>query len=127
MVDVPPEQRTDADTVPELRAGVALLGGEGRARHVYALPGAEADVLAAWRSALGDSAWIVSRDEAIDAGWFGPVDSRSAARIGDVVAALRGQAAVVATQTEPHESALVGMHGSLTPAEQRVPLLSHVA
>jgi hypothetical protein len=127
MVDVPPDQRTDADTVPELRAGVALLGGEGRARHVYALPGAEADVLAAWRFVLGDRAWVMSRDEAVNEGWFGPVDSRSAPRIGDVVAALRGQSAVVATQTEPRESALIGMHGSLTPAEQRVPLLSHVA
>jgi hypothetical protein len=127
MVDVPAEQRTDADAVAGLQAGVALLGGEGRARHVYAVPGAAADVLAAWRSVLGDSAWVVSRDEAVDAGWFGPVDSRCAARIGDVVAAARARSAVVATQAEPRESALVGMHGSLTPAEQRVPLLSYVA
>jgi hypothetical protein len=127
MVDVPPGQRTDADAGAELRAGVALLGGEGRARHVYAVPGAAADVLAAWRAVLGDSAWVVSRDEAIEAGWFGPVHSWSARRIGDVVAAARGQSAVVATQAEPRESALVGMHGSLTPAEQRVPLLTYVA
>ena len=127
MVDVLSSMRADADAVPQLRDGVAILGGEGRARHVYALPGAAADVLAAWRAALGDRAWIVSRDEAIDLGWFGPVDHRSAARIGDVVAAARGQSAVVATKAEPRESALVGMHGSLTPAEQRVPLLSYVA
>jgi Type I phosphodiesterase / nucleotide pyrophosphatase len=127
MVDVPPDQRTDADADAELRAGVALLGGEGRARHVYATPGAAADVLAAWQSVLGDRAWVVSRDEAVEAGWFGPVDSWAAARIGDVVAAMRGRSAVVATQAEPRESALVGMHGSLTPAEQRVPLLTYVA
>jgi hypothetical protein len=127
MVDVPPGERTDADAGPELRAGVAVLGGEGRARHVYAVPGAAADVLATWRSVLAESAWVVGRDEAVDAGWFGPVDSWSAARIGDVVAAARGRSAVVATQAEPRESALVGMHGSLTPAEQRVPLLTHVA
>jgi hypothetical protein len=127
MVDVPAGDRTDADEVAELRAGVALLGGEGRARHVYAVPGAAADVLAAWRAVLADRAWLLTRDEAIDAGWFGLVDSRVAARIGDVIAAARGRFAVVATQTEPRESALVGMHGSLTPAEQRVPLLSCVA
>jgi Type I phosphodiesterase / nucleotide pyrophosphatase len=126
MVDVPPEHRTDADVVADLRDGVALLGGEGRARHVYAVPGAGADVLAAWRSVLGDTAWTVSREEAVDLGWFGPVDSRLAGRIGDVIAAARGGWAVVATQTEPRESALVGMHGSLTQAEQRVPLLSHL-
>jgi hypothetical protein len=127
MVDVPPGQRTDADTVPELRAGVSLLGGEGRARHVYARPGAAADVLAAWQAVLGERAWTVSREEAIDAGWFGPVDWDLAARIGDVISAARGSAAVVATVTEPRESALIGMHGSLTPADQRVPLLSYVA
>ena len=127
MVDVPPDQRTDADAIAELRAGVALLGGEGRARHVYAEPGAAADVLAAWQSVLGDRAWVVSRDEAVEAGWFGPVDGWSAGRIGDVVAAARGRSAVVAMQAEPRESALVGMHGSLTPAEQRVPLLTYVA
>jgi hypothetical protein len=127
MVDVPAGSRTDADALPELRAGVALLGGEGRARHVYAVPGAAADVLAAWRSTLGDSAWVADREEAIDAGWFGPVDERVAARIGDVVAAARGASAVVATVTEPRESRLVGMHGSLAPGDQRVPLLTHVA
>ena len=127
MVDVPAELRVDADAVPELRHGVALLGGEPRARHIYARHGAAADVLAAWRDTLGDSAWIASRDEAIEAGWFGPVDARVSDRIGDVIAAARGPAAIVATATEPRESALVGMHGSLTAGDQRVPLLSHVA
>ncbi|HXB50700.1 MAG TPA: alkaline phosphatase family protein [Streptosporangiaceae bacterium] len=127
MVDVPPDCRFDADAVPELRHGVALLGGEPRARHIYARHGAAADVLAAWRDTLGDTAWIASRDEAIEAGWFGPVDSRVSDRIGDVIAAARGQSAVVATVTEPRESALIGMHGSLTAGDQRVPLLSHVA
>lgn len=70
------------------------------------------------------SAWVVSKDEAIDAGWFGPVDHRVADRIGDVVAAARGSAAVVATVAEPRESALIGMHGSLAASDQRVPLLT---
>jgi Type I phosphodiesterase / nucleotide pyrophosphatase len=127
MVDVPAQDRVDADLVTELRLGVALLGGEGRARHVYARPGAAGDVLAAWHDQLGQRAWIASREQAIDEGWFGPVDQRVADRIGDVIAAFRGNAAVVATVAEPRESALIGMHGSLTPAEQRIPLLSCVA
>lgn len=123
MVDVSPEDRVDADTVPGMRDGVALLGGEGRARHVYTVPGAADDVLAAWREILGERAWVLARDEAIAAGWFGPVDPGLAERIGDVVAAPAGQCAVVATVTEPLESALIGMHGSLTAADQFVPLL----
>jgi hypothetical protein len=124
MVDVPPQDRTDADAVPGLRDGVALLGGDARSRHVYAEPGAAADVLAAWREVLGHRAWVVSRDEAIAEGWFGPVVPRVVPRIGDVVAASTATSAIVATRAEPLESALIGMHGSLTLAEQAVPLLT---
>jgi hypothetical protein len=124
MVDVPPQDRVDADTVPGLRGGVALLGGEPRARHVYAVPGAAGDVLAVWREVLGHRAWVASRDEAIADGWFGPVEPWLAPRIGDVVAAPAGPFAMVATKAEPRASALVGMHGSLTSADQLVPLLT---
>ena len=124
MVDVAPQDRIDADTVPGLRAGVALLGGEPRARHVYAEPGAAADVLASWREIMGARAWVVSRDEAVAEGWFGPARPSLAPRIGDVVAAPAGPWAVVATQAEPRESALIGMHGSITSADQLVPLLT---
>ena len=124
MVDVSPDDRIDVDAVPQLRQGVALLGGEPRARHVYAEPGAAADVLAAWLETLGDRAWVASRDDAIKDGWFGPVDAGMVARIGDVVAAPAGGWAIVATRAEPRESALVGMHGSLVPSDQFVPMLS---
>ena len=123
MVDVPPQDRIDVDAIAELRDGVALLGGEPRARHVYAKPGAASGVLDAWREILGARAWVASREEAIAAGWFGEVAGHLAARIGDVVAAPAGPWAIVATKAEPRESALVGMHGSLTTADQLVPHL----
>ncbi|MEU2564977.1 nucleotide pyrophosphatase/phosphodiesterase family protein [Streptomyces longispororuber] len=126
MVDIPfgDQARLDFDEDWELRAGVALLGGEGRARHVYAVPGAEADVLAVWREVLGDRFWVAGREEAVAAGWFGPrVDERVHGRIGDVVAAAHDDALIIASRTEPHESAMVGNHGSMTAAEQLVPLL----
>lgn len=128
MIDIPfdEESRIDFDEDWELRAGVALLGGEGRARHVYAVPGAEADVLTVWREVLGDRFWVASRDEAVAAGWFGPpggVEERVYGRIGDVVAAAHDDAVITASVHEPRESAMVGMHGSMTPVEQLVPLL----
>ncbi|MEV5004835.1 nucleotide pyrophosphatase/phosphodiesterase family protein [Streptomyces sp. NPDC056159] len=126
MVDVPfdEQHRIDFDEDWELRAGVALLGGEGRARHVYAVPGAEDDVLTCWREVLGEQFWVASREEALAAGWFGPrVDDRVYARIGDVVAAARDDVLLIASEQEPKESLMVGNHGSMTPAEQLVPLL----
>ncbi|UCM90878.1 alkaline phosphatase family protein [Streptomyces marincola] len=129
MVDVPSTEdaRFDFDEDWELRAGVARLGGEGRARHLYAVPGAAPDVYAVWREVLAGHAWVATRDEAVELGWFGPPGTPLAARvrqrIGDVVVAMTGNSAVVAGVTEPKESALIGMHGSVTPAEQLVPLL----
>jgi hypothetical protein len=127
MVDISADDKFDVDAHPELRSGLALLGGEPRARHLYARRGAAADILATWREVLGDRAWVLPRDEAISEGWFGPVDAAMTSRIGDVVAAPDGSLALVATQAEPRESRLVGMHGSLTPAEQLVPALMYAA
>lgn len=126
MIDIPfdEESRIDFDEDWELSAGVALLGGEGRARHVYAVPGAARDVLAVWREVLGEQFWVAGRDEAIEAGWFGPyVDDRVHGRIGDVVAAAHADVVITASRNEPGESSMVGMHGSMTPVEQHVPLL----
>ncbi|GHJ40636.1 alkaline phosphatase family protein [Streptomyces sp. TS71-3] len=118
------QHRIDFDDDWELRAGVALLGGEGRARHVYAVPGAASDVLAVWQEVLGDRFWVAGRDEAIAAGWFGPVvEERVYRRLGDVIAAARDDVLITASLLEPKESAMVGNHGSMTPAEQLVPLL----
>lgn len=122
MVD--PAERVDADTVPDLRDGVALLGGDARARYVYSEPGAHADVLAAWTALLGDRAWVVPRDEAVADGWFGPVGPGMLERIGDVVAVPHADLAIVASEREPWLNRMVGMHGSLVPAEQLVPLLA---
>ncbi|MFC4035011.1 alkaline phosphatase family protein [Streptomyces polygonati] len=126
MIDVAfdEESRIDFDEDWELRAGVAVLGGEGRARHVYAVPGAAGDVLAVWSEVLGDRMWVASRDEAVAMGWFGPrPEPRVLGRIGDVVAAARDDMAIVAYRTEPRESKMIGLHGSMAPVEQLVPLL----
>ncbi|MGH3329178.1 MAG: alkaline phosphatase family protein, partial [Streptomycetales bacterium] len=123
MVDVAPEHRVDFDREPDLSDGVLLLGGEARARHVYTRSGAADDVRAAWRERLGDRMWVVSREEAVTDGWFGPeVPDWVLPRIGDVLAAAYGDVAVIAPANEPLESALIGHHGSMTPAEQCIPL-----
>ena len=124
MIRVPPASRIDADTEAGLRAGVRLVGGDPRSRHVYTEAGAAADVLAAWTERMGADGWVRSREAAIAEGWFGsPVSDAARARIGDVVVAARGSAAVVRTRAEPRLSAMPGQHGSLTAAEQHIPLL----
>jgi hypothetical protein len=116
--------RVSLDGSAALATGVRLIGGEPRARYVYARPGAAGDVLAAWRETLGEHAWVVSAEQAVADGWFGPtVPDRVVARIGDVVAAARGGSVLVRPDAEPHLTTMRGHHGSFTPAELRIPLI----
>lgn len=113
----------DFDKQPQLQAGVRALGGEPRARHVYAEPGAADDVVAAWRELLGADFTVTSRAEAVALGWFGPrVTPVVAPRIGDAVVVANTDRAVIRSGVEPLQSRLVGHHGSLTSAEMLVPL-----
>ncbi|WP_298180846.1 nucleotide pyrophosphatase/phosphodiesterase family protein [Saccharomonospora sp.] len=112
----------DADAEPALLEGVRALAGEVRARHVYAVDGAVDDVFAAWSETLGERAWVLRRQDAVERGWFGPVAEYVLPRIGDIVVAARGRSGVLRRRREPLESGLVGQHGSLTREEQLVPL-----
>lgn len=120
MVDVGTERRLVIEHEPELGAEVDLIGGEGRFRQLYTRHPDR--VAKRWRARLGERAWVHTRQEATELGWFGPVADAVAPRLGDVLVAMREDWAVMTT-TRPGELGLVGMHGSLTPAEMLVPLL----
>ncbi len=123
MVDCPGERRVDVAQHPVLREGVALVGGEARFRHLYCEAGAVDAVVSRWGDVLGDRAEVLRRDDAVALGWFGDMLGVVRPRIGDVVVASRGDVAVLDTAGFPYEAGLVGMHGSLTPAEMLVPVL----
>ncbi|WP_183093959.1 alkaline phosphatase family protein [Nocardioides stalactiti] len=123
MVDVPTGARIDVAEDIDLTAGVALIGGEARFRHLYCKGGAVPDVVSCWRDKLGEKAEVLTRGEAIGRGWFGPVDPLVLPRIGDVVVACRGDNAILSTEGFPYEPFLIGMHGSLTDDEMLIPFL----
>lgn len=123
MVDSPVSSRIDVDERTELRDGVALLGGEARFRHLYCQRGAVEDVVATWTESLGERALVLSREQAIARGWFGPVDPSVRPRLGDVLVACQGDTAILSSADFPYEATLVGLHGSLTPDEMLIPLL----
>lgn len=123
MIDSPREARVDVDAVDGMRDGVFLLGGEARFRHLYCSGRALPDVLATWRSVLGDRATVLEREDAIARGWFGDVDSRVLPRLGDVMVACHDDTAIVSTRDFAYEDTLVGLHGSLTSTEMLIPIL----
>jgi Type I phosphodiesterase / nucleotide pyrophosphatase len=127
MVDVDRARQRDVAAVPALAEGVKLVAGEPRASHVYATRRRAASAIAdRWRDVLGDDALVATRDEAIDAGWFGPVAPHVLDSIGDVIVAATENVTVVDSRSQSAASiALIGVHGSLTPREMRVPFLTY--
>lgn len=124
MVDVPAHRRLLIGADSPLWDGVRLVGGEPRMLHLYAEPGRAGDVLEAWTAAESSRAWVMTRDDAIDAGLFGPVDPEVRDRIGDVLIAARAAVAYYDDrETDKKAQRMVGQHGSLTVEERIVPLL----
>ena len=125
-MNVPDDKRIDVDADRRLLAGVRVIAGEPRVRYVHTRPGAQQDVLDAWRSVLGAAAHVVARDEAVAAGWFGPVPQAHSARIGDVVAVCQDRYVLLATKHEDKRvGKLVAYHGAMTSEETAIPLIVH--
>jgi predicted AlkP superfamily pyrophosphatase or phosphodiesterase len=123
MVDVPPHRHVllrDGD--PRLD-GVAQIGGEPRMLHLD--DGADAGtVVATWRAHSERTADVATREEAVAAGLFGPVDAAVAPRMGDVLVAARGLWAFYDDRlADKRPQLMVGQHGSTTPEETTVPLI----
>jgi len=98
--------------------------GEGRFRWLHAKPGATAELLAAATEHHGHQAWVHSRSDLIERGWFGPtVSPPVAARYGDV-ALVPFEPISFDDPADSGPFPLVCRHGSLTSAEMLVPLLA---
>jgi hypothetical protein len=108
----------------EVMSGVSLLSGEGRFRWLHVRPGAVDDVLAAASESFADVAWVRTLDQIVADGWLGGEPSAAVrARLGDIVLAPFVATAFL-DPADTGELRLQARHGSLTPAEMLVPLLS---
>jgi predicted AlkP superfamily pyrophosphatase or phosphodiesterase len=108
----------------EVLAGVRVMSGEGRFRWLHAVPGASDELLDACQALYSDVAWVKSRDEVVDEGWFGgSLPEGRESMIGDVAVIARAPVAFH-DPNDVGKLALRCRHGSLTSAEMLVPLLA---
>lgn len=123
MVPVPGEVVTEMSDHTDLLADIRVVAGEPRLRQLFGRGAPPAELAEAWRDRLGDEFAVVTRGEAIAAGWYGPrLANGVRERIGDVlVAAVEGS--LPHREVDPHEGRHFGQHGSLTDEEVAVPLL----
>lgn len=123
MLDVGPTQQVLLDADPAQLAGVAQVGGEPRFRSLYLEDGADpVEVQQRWAEYEGDRAWVFTRDEAIQAGLFGPVAEGVAERLGEVLIAARKRVAYTMSTDDPGAHEMIGQHGSFSDEERGVPL-----
>ena len=86
---------------------------------------ARSAVMDRWRARFGTQTWIMTRDEAIGHGLFGPVADGVRDRIGDILVAAHGDLALFdGRRARPTALSMVGQHGSWTKAERHVPLVA---
>jgi hypothetical protein len=129
VLDVPQHAQVLFDTEPSLVDGIRFVAGEPRCLQLHFEPDAteahRASVVERWRAAEGGRAWIATRDEAIESGWFGgAVDDEVAPRIGDILVAARKGIAYYDSRAESQQGrSMIGQHGSWSPEESSVPLL----
>ncbi|HEY5319825.1 MAG TPA: alkaline phosphatase family protein [Galbitalea sp.] len=128
VVDVPVRSHVLVDRIPGLLDGVRFVAGDPRCLQLHfneALDAESRDALVErWRASESDRAWIATRAEAIAANWFGEVLPEVEPRIGDLLVAARKNIAYYDDRTATARSqAMIGQHGSWSPAEVQVPLL----
>ncbi len=121
MINVDRSAIWDVASTPALRWGVRIIAGETRAAHVHAQVGHAREVEERWRDTLGDSAWVLSRDQM--PALIG--DGQGASIVGDLLVLARGYGGVVDSRTQSASAiAMPGVHGSVTSAEMRIPVIA---
>jgi len=121
VLDVPPTRHLMVPADSRLLEGVTV-GGEPRFLHLYTEKPDE--TLSRWREAEDSRAYVTSRDDAINSGWFGTVTDVARERIGNVLVTPRGESVYYIDGIASAQSlAMIGQHGGLSRTETLVPLL----
>lgn len=130
MIDTPSE--TQVDIPSRVLNDVVAVAGEPRLRHLYLRePDASGDgaparqhLADAVRAALDDRALVITREQAVAWGWYGPLVSWEAEeRIGDVLVAATSNEAYYTQDMPDSARQMRGQHGSVTEAEITVPCI----
>ena len=126
FIDSPPEQTIDLDDHPALRDTLLLpLCGEPRMAYAYVRAGREMQFEDYVRERLEDRVQLFRSDDVLQQGWLGPGAPHPGLRdrLGDYVLIPCGQAILRDWLKGEERYTHVGVHGGLSEAEMRVPLV----
>lgn len=108
---------------PQILSLIDHQSGEARFRWLHGYGGATDELYELAKETYGDVAWVVTKDQVIDDGWFGPhISGEAEKRLGDV-ALVPFEPVAFDDPNDTGPFVLIGRHGSMTAAEMKVPLL----
>ncbi len=114
----------------QLLEGIAVIGGEPRARHLYLSPefdspAARLEVASKWEEFLGNRATVFTREKAIKENLFGSdVSADSFDRMGEVIAIAQEGLVLLDPERADKEGSMIGHHGGNSETESQVGLLT---
>lgn len=125
IVNVPASNQIYLDEidVPD----ILFVGGDPRATYIYLKdPNSASHLVDSYQQHLGDHAYVGQPEELIDKGWFGAkVTAQARALMPDVFVLARTRCAFYHRKfSKPQSLKMIGQHGSVSPTEMKVPLLT---
>ena len=125
MVDISDDDKFVVGEDSPLLQGLTAWAGEPRAPHLYYESSESArSAKTLWQETLRESALVMTREELLEAGWWGEVHPDVAERLGDLVIVCVGNLVVYRqSQSSPMSLAMRGQHGSITAAERDIPVI----
>jgi predicted AlkP superfamily pyrophosphatase or phosphodiesterase len=122
IVDVDPRNQVYLDAVD--LPGLLAVGGDPRVLFLYFEKGDSAEALSELKSFLGNRAFVATKREVVDAGWYGEVTDVALDRMPDVFLISSGQTALYHRDfAKPKSLKMIGQHGSISEDELLVPIL----
>lgn len=119
MIDI--DERIWIEDYPQIWSATKWLTGEPRFRHFYAEP-SSLKVLEKELARITRFANIYSRDEFLDSGLVGQVESQFQSRIGDFVAIAKENVSLGSRTVDKRSSGLIGNHGGNSATERDIPI-----
>ncbi len=125
VVDIPAHKQILFGSDSDLITGVREIGGEPRCLQLYVEPEADRDLLVVkWRDFVGDTAWVVSREDAVENGLLSGLSDINAPRVGDIFVLARKDVVFYDERDAARSGRnMVGQHGGLSPVEMAIPCI----
>lgn len=126
VLDVPLSKHFLYGTDTEHMQFISQVGGEPRCLQLYfsddASPEQRAETLEVWRRDWSELAWVMSKEDVIEAGLYGLVSPVSEGRLGDVFVLAKKDVVFYDERDLTLKGRnMIGQHGGVSPTEMTIP------